>query len=48
MGRDFEGTLRTTYLIDPSGEVKKVYEKVNPTIHAGQIIEDLRSTKQNN
>ncbi len=43
MGREFEGTLRTTYLIDPVGEIKKVYENVNPTIHTGEIIRDLDS-----
>ncbi len=42
MGRTFEGTLRNTYLIDPQGEIKKVYEKVNPLIHAGQILKDLQ------
>jgi peroxiredoxin Q/BCP len=43
MGRTFEGTLRNTYLIDPSGEIKKVYEKVNPLVHATQILADLKS-----
>lgn len=41
MGREFEGILRTTYLIDPQGKIKKVYEKVNPLIHASEIIKDL-------
>ncbi len=41
MGRTFEGTLRNMYLIDPQGVIKKVYEKVNPLIHAGQILKDL-------
>lgn len=41
MGRTFEGVLRTTYLIDPQGEIKKVYEKVNPLIHAGEILKDI-------
>ena len=41
MGREFEGIIRTTYLIDPDGEIKKVYKNVNPTIHAGEIIKDL-------
>jgi peroxiredoxin Q/BCP len=35
------GTLRKTYLINPDGEIKKVYNNVNPTIHAGEIIRDL-------
>lgn len=36
------GTLRKSFLIDPDGNIKKVYEHVNPTIHAGQIIEDMK------
>ena len=41
MGREFAGVLRTTYLVDPNGEIKKVYEKVNPLIHASEILKDL-------
>ena len=42
LGKEFEGTLRTTYLIDPQGEIKKVYAKVNPLTHSGEIIKDLK------
>ncbi len=42
MGRVFEGTLRITYLINPGGAIQKVYDKVNPTIHAGEILGDLK------
>jgi peroxiredoxin Q/BCP len=42
LGKDFEGTLRITYLIDPDGKVKKVYKNVNPSIHAGEILKDLQ------
>lgn len=41
MGREFEGILRITYLIGPKGEIKKVYEKVNPLVHASEILKDL-------
>lgn len=41
LGREFEGTLRMTYLIDPKGEIGKVYKNVNPTIHASEILKDL-------
>lgn len=41
MGREFEGTIRNTYLINPHGEIKKFYEKVNPLTHSQQILEDL-------
>ena len=35
------GTKRITYLIDPKGEIHKVYKNVNPTIHAAEILRDL-------
>ncbi len=41
MGRQFEGTIRNTYLIDPKGKINKVYEKVNPLSHSEQILKDL-------
>lgn len=41
MGRVFDGILRKTYLINPKGEVAKVYEKVNPLVHTAQILTDL-------
>lgn len=43
MGREFEGTLRMTYLINPKREIQKIYEKVNPLIHAGEILADLKT-----
>ena len=42
MGKEFSGTLRITYLIDPKGMIKKVYEKVNPLFHAGEIINEMK------
>lgn len=41
MGREYEGTLRTSFLIDPEGIVAKIYEDVKPEVHAAQVIEDL-------
>lgn len=43
MGRTFEGTLRKTCLINPNGEIQKVYEQVNPLLHAGEILADLKT-----
>lgn len=42
MGRKFEGINRKSYLIDPNGEIRKEYDKVNPTKHATEIIEDVK------
>lgn len=41
-GQKKMGTERTTFLINPSGEVVKIYEKVNPDAHAEAVINDLR------
>lgn len=41
MGRKFMGTLRNTYLIDPKSNLVKTYEKVNPLLHASEILRDL-------
>ena len=34
MGREYEGTYRMSFLIDPKGKIAKVYEKVKPEQHA--------------
>lgn len=41
MGREFLGTQRTSFLIDPEGKVARVYEKVKPDLHAEQVLADL-------
>ncbi len=43
MGKLFLGILRTTYLINPKGEIAKVYPHVNPTLHAAEILADLQT-----
>jgi thioredoxin-dependent peroxiredoxin len=42
LGKEYEGTLRKTYLIDRTGEIRKVYDNVMPATHAGQILEDIK------
>jgi peroxiredoxin Q/BCP len=44
-GRDFVGIHRDTYLIDPSGDIVKKYEGVDPKTHIGDIIKDLEKQK---
>ena len=41
MGREYMGTRRMSFLIDPEGKVVKVYEKVNPVAHAEEVLADL-------
>ncbi|MEO6761399.1 MAG: thioredoxin-dependent thiol peroxidase [Candidatus Saccharimonadales bacterium] len=43
MGREFFGTQRNTFIINPNGQIAKEYIGVNPKDHAGQIIADLKS-----
>jgi peroxiredoxin Q/BCP len=45
MGREYMGTLRASYLIDPKGGIAKVYAKVEPAGHADQVLADLRALK---
>ncbi|AKM79665.1 MAG: putative bacterioferritin comigratory protein [Candidatus Beckwithbacteria bacterium GW2011_GWB1_47_15] len=33
---------RTTFVIDPAGKIAKIYDKVKPDEHAGELIEDLK------
>ena len=43
MGREFEGTLRMTVVINPDGDIFKVYDQVNPLTHTAEVLRDLRS-----
>jgi peroxiredoxin Q/BCP len=38
-GRKYFGILRTTFLIDETGRIAKVFEKVKPKGHAAQVLE---------
>ncbi len=44
-GRKYMGTLRTSYLIDPKGNIAKIYEKVKPAEHAEQVLADLKELR---
>ena len=43
MGKTYAGIHRTSFLIDPEGVVRKVYEKVRPEVHAEEVLADLTS-----
>jgi len=36
---------RTTFVVDPGGIIRKVYEKVNPEGHERVLLEDIRALK---
>jgi len=42
-GREYEGILRTTFVIDEQGTIEKVYEKVKAAENAGEVLRDLSS-----
>jgi len=42
-GRKYMGVLRTTFLIDPTGRITKVFEKVQPEGHANDVAAALNS-----
>ena len=41
MGKEYVGVLRTTFLIDRDGMVKKVYENVRPAEHSAELLKEL-------
>lgn len=43
MGKEFMGTKRNSFIINPEGKIVKTYKNVDPKKHADQIITDLKS-----
>jgi peroxiredoxin Q/BCP len=41
MGREYEGVQRTTFLIDPQGQITRVFENVKPAQHSQEILAAL-------
>lgn len=41
MGREFDGVLRTTFLIDKEGKLTKVFENVRPAEHSEEVLAAL-------
>lgn len=41
-GKISDGTLRVSFLIDPMGEIEKIYPDVHPEKHAEEVLNDLR------
>jgi len=42
MGREHEGVLRTTYVIDARGTITRVFENVRPAEHSAEVLEAIR------
>jgi len=43
MGREYEGVLRTTFLIDAHGKIAQVFENVRPAEHSAEVLEALKN-----
>jgi peroxiredoxin Q/BCP len=41
-GKKYQGILRTTFLIDGTGRIARVFEKVKPEGHAAEVLAALR------
>jgi thioredoxin-dependent peroxiredoxin len=41
MGKEYEGVLRTTFLIDADGKIKRVFENVRPAEHSVELLAEL-------
>lgn len=42
MGREYDGILRTTFIIDENGKIKRVFENVKPANHSEEILANLK------
>lgn len=43
MGREYEGVLRTTFLINKKGYISRVFENVRPAEHSAQVLQELKN-----
>lgn len=43
MGREYEGVMRTTFLIDPEGLVHRIFENVKPAGHSTEVLEAFKA-----
>jgi peroxiredoxin Q/BCP len=46
MGKESMGTVRTTFLIDPEGNIAEIWDNVKTKDHAQAVLNSLRSTKK--
>ena len=42
MGREYDGVLRTTFLIGADGMIKKVFENVKPADHSAEVLAAIK------
>lgn len=42
-GREYEGVYRTTFIIGPNGEIKRVFKNVKPSDHVDEVLAEVRN-----
>jgi peroxiredoxin Q/BCP len=42
MGKEFLGTVRSTFLVDEKGRIAKIWDSVNPSGHAAEVLAEVR------
>ncbi len=45
MGREYEGVNRTSFLINSSGVIAKIYKNVKPNEHAQEVLDDVSAMR---
>jgi peroxiredoxin Q/BCP len=45
LGKKFMSVNRSTFLIDKDGVIRKIWHKVNPEDHAGEVLEEVDALK---
>ena len=43
LGKEFLGTVRTSFLVNEQGKIAKIYENVKPPLHSQEILKDLEN-----
>jgi len=43
MGKEYDGILRTTFLIGPDSRIIKVFENVKPAEHSAEVLAELKT-----
>ena len=46
MGKKYMGIARASFLVDPKGNIAKVYPKVRPNEHTAEILQDLAQLRR--
>lgn len=42
-GKKYMGTVRASFLVDPTGKISRIYNNVKPETHANEVLENLKA-----